>query len=236
MEKARRVLSSHSTEEASSTSSANNSTMAQSRPLELKIILIGDMSVGKTCLYKRFLDKQWSIDSVSATYGVDLHFQNMEVDGRQVKLGIWDTAGMERFRVITAPFYRRAHGVVLVYDITDRASFDALPGWLTELDDHVPSTIPKMIVGNKLDQEDSRKVSTSDGESFAAQNGALFREASAKTSVNVTEIFEDLVKKILEADDRTKSVDVFRTWPQDGILKLLAKDRPKHNWRDKCKC
>ncbi|KAI5998511.1 GTP-binding protein yptV3 [Pisolithus orientalis] len=214
------------------TYSENDSTMTQS-PLQLKIILIGDMSVGKTCLYKRFFDRQWSFEKVAATYGVDLQFQTMEVDGRKVKLGIWDTAGMEKFRVITAPFYRGAQGVILVYDITDKTSFDALAGWLAEIDQHVPSTTPKMIVGNKLDQEHSRQVSTSDGELFASRNGALFREASAKTSAGVTEVFEDLVKQILNAEDQTKSVDIFR-WPQAEVVKLYAQDPA--SWWNSCKC
>ncbi|KIN94341.1 hypothetical protein M404DRAFT_1008413 [Pisolithus tinctorius Marx 270] len=210
------------------------------------------MSVGKTCLYKRFFDRQWSFEKVAATYGVDLQvsppsctkhrglvcgvshtFQTMEVDGRKVKLGIWDTAGMEKFRVITAPFYRGAQGVILVYDITDKTSFDALAGWLAEIDQHVPSTTPKMIVGNKLDQEHSRQVSTSDGELFASRNGALFREASAKTSAGVTEVFEDLVKQVLSAEDQTKSVDIFR-WPQAEVIKLYAQDPA--SWWNSCKC
>ncbi|KAI6127645.1 P-loop containing nucleoside triphosphate hydrolase protein [Pisolithus croceorrhizus] len=210
-------------------------TMTQSAPLQFKVILIGNMSVGKTCLHRCFSGKQSSLD-VTATYGVDHHYQNMEVEGRKIRLGILDTAGMERFRAITAPFYRGAQGVILVYDITDRTSFDALQDWLTEIDSHVPSTTPKMVVGNKSDQEHSRKVSTSDGESFAARNGALFREASAKTSASVAEIFEDVVKKILDAEDRTKSVDVFRPQSHDEIIKLCAKDYSKHGWQDRCKC
>ncbi|KAI6043600.1 P-loop containing nucleoside triphosphate hydrolase protein [Pisolithus marmoratus] len=210
-------------------------TMEQSPPLQFKIILVGNMSVGKTCLHRRFSDQQSPLD-VTATYGVDLHYKNMEVDGWNIKLGILDTAGMERFRAITAPFYRGAQGVILVYDITDKSSFDALPGWLAEIDEHVLPTTPKMIVGNKLDQEHFRKVPTSDGESFAARNGALFREASARTLVGVNEVFEDLVRKILHAEDQTKSVDVFRRWPQDEIIRLYAKDKPKRRWRDKCQC
>ncbi|KAI6040153.1 P-loop containing nucleoside triphosphate hydrolase protein [Pisolithus marmoratus] len=126
---------------------------------------------------------------------------------------------MEKFRSITRPFYRDARGVILVYNITDRTSFDALPGWLTELHHHVPSATPKIIVGNKLDQlsynqEHSREVSTSDGESFAVTNGALFHEASAKTLVGVNEVFEDLVKQILDVEDQTKSVDILEGGPR----------------------
>ncbi|KAI6043602.1 putative rab2 gtpase [Pisolithus marmoratus] len=87
-------------------------TQTQSSPLQFKIVLVGNTSVGKTCLHRRFFDKQSSLD-VAATYGMDLYFQNMEVDGRKVKLGIWDTAGMEKFRSITRPFYRDAQGVIL---------------------------------------------------------------------------------------------------------------------------
>lgn len=209
--------------------------MTQSPPLELKVILIGNMSVGKTCLHRRFSGKESSLD-VTATYGVDHHYQNLDVDGRKIRLGILDTAGMERFRAVTAPFYRGAQGVILVYDITDRTSFDALQDWLTEIDSHVPSTTPKIVVGNKSDQEHSRKVSTSDGQSFAARNGALFHEASAKTSAGVAEVFQDLVKKILDAEDQAKSVDILRLWPHDEIIRLFAKDYPKCSQQNKCKC
>ncbi|KAI5998508.1 P-loop containing nucleoside triphosphate hydrolase protein [Pisolithus orientalis] len=230
--------------------------MAQSCPPQFKMVLIGSSSVGKTCLLHRFLDMDWSVGDVAANYGVDFRAQNMEVDGRKVKLCIWDTAGMEKFRAILPSFYRGAQGVILgtvdatcpqcytliipvrnglVYSISDRTSFDALPGWLADINHHAPSTTPKIIVGNKLDQVD-RKVPTSDGESYAAQIGALFREASAKTSMNVTEVFEDLVKKMREADDLMKSMVIYRTWPQDEIIKLVATDQPKRNWWDKCKC
>ncbi|KAI6040151.1 putative ras-related protein rab-18 [Pisolithus marmoratus] len=207
--------------------------MTRSPPLEFKIVVIGNSSVGKTCLYRRCFDKESSLD-VAATYGTDFHSEDMQVDGRQVKLGIWDTAGMERFRSITRPFYRDAQGVILVYNITDRTSFDALPGWLAEINRYAPPNTSKIIVGNKLDQEHSREVSTFDGESFAATNGALFREASAKTLVGVTEVFEDLVKEMLDAEDRAESADIPRR--QEEIIKLSAKDQPKRRWWNNCRC
>ncbi|KAI6096513.1 P-loop containing nucleoside triphosphate hydrolase protein [Pisolithus sp. B1] len=134
-----------------SSCSANDSTMTQSPPLGLNVILIGNSSVGKTCLHRRFLDERSSLN-VTATYRVDVLYQNMQVDGRHVKLGIRDTAGMERFRSITAAYYRDVQGVILVYNITDATSFNALPGWLAEIENYIPSSVPKMIVGNKLDQ------------------------------------------------------------------------------------
>ncbi|KAI6040150.1 ras-domain-containing protein [Pisolithus marmoratus] len=230
--------------------------MAQSPPPEFRIVLIGNASVGKTCLHRRFFDNLSSLD-VSTTYGADFYSRRMEVGGRKVKLGIWDTAGMERFHSITRPVYRNAQGVIigtvytqrstmiipiqmqLVYNITDRRSFDALPGWLAELNRHAPSKTPKIIVGNKLDklsydQEHSREVSTSDGKLFAATNGALFREASAKSLVGVTEVFEDLAKEMLGARVRTESAHIPRR--QDEIIKLRANDEPDLPQRNTCNC
>ncbi|KAG6328522.1 hypothetical protein ID866_10568 [Astraeus odoratus] len=112
-----------------------------------------------------------------------------------------DTAGQERFRTITSSYYRGAQGIILVYDVANRETFDALPKWFTEIDTYVSATVPKIIVGNKLDKEHSRQVPTSDGAAFAARKGALFLEASAKTSVGVSEVFEDLVKRILETPE-----------------------------------
>ncbi|KAI9464396.1 ras family-domain-containing protein, partial [Russula earlei] len=112
----------------------------------------------------------------------------MEVHGRRVKMSIWDTAGQERFRTITASYYRGAQGVILVYDVSSRESFEALPRWLEELENYVPPEVVKVVVGNKLDKEYSRQVPTAEGAEFAAARaGCLFVEASAKTAVGVTD-------------------------------------------------
>ncbi|KAH9994322.1 ras family-domain-containing protein [Russula compacta] len=122
----------------------------------------------------------------------------MEVHGRKVKLSIWDTAGQERFRTITASYYRGAQGVILVYDVSSRESFEALPRWLEELENYVPPEVVKIVVGNKLDKEYSRQVPTAEGAAFAARTGCLFVEASAKTAVGVTEAFSDVVVRIID--------------------------------------
>lgn len=209
--------------------------MTQSPPLGLNVILISNSSVGKTCLHRRFLDERSSLN-VTATYRVDVLYQNMQVDGRHVKLGIRDTAGMERFRSITAAYYRDVQGVILVYNITDATSFNALPGWLAEIENYIPSSVPKMIVGNKLDQEHSREVDTSEGELFASYSGALFREASAQTLVGVTEVFEDLVKEMLDAEDRRDPTDTARRGPDNELVESCANERPKRGWWGKCSC
>ena len=171
-------------------------------PVNVKLLLIGNASVGKSSLLLRFSDEQWlPEDEATATIGVDFRVHKMEVNGRKVKLSIWDTAGQERFRTITSSYYRGAQGIVLVYDVSNRETFDALPRWFSEIDSYVSPTVVKIVVGNKLDKEASRQVPTSEGAAFAERQNALFLEASAKTAVNVRETFEDVVRHILDTPE-----------------------------------
>ncbi|KIJ19675.1 hypothetical protein PAXINDRAFT_166756 [Paxillus involutus ATCC 200175] len=183
-------------------SSGSSSYTSSSTPVNVKLLLIGNASVGKSSLLLRFSDEAWiPEDEATATIGVDFRVHKMEVNGRRVKLSIWDTAGQERFRTITSAYYRGAQGIILVYDVANRETFDALPKWFTEIDTYVSTTVPKIIVGNKLDKEHSRQVATPEAAAFAARQGALFLEASAKTAVGVCEVFEDLVKRILDTPE-----------------------------------
>lgn len=171
-------------------------------PVNVKLLLIGNASVGKSSLLLRFSDEQWlPEDEASATIGVDFRVHKMEVNGRKVKLSIWDTAGQERFRTITSSYYRGAQGIILVYDVANRETFEALPKWFSEIDTYVSITVPKIIVGNKVDKENSRQVSTNEGSAFASRQNALFVEASAKTAIGVREVFEELVARILETPE-----------------------------------
>jgi len=167
--------------------------------INVKLLLIGNSSVGKSSLLLRFSDKQWlPEDEASATIGVDFRVHKLDVQGRRVKMSIWDTAGQERFRTITASYYRGAQGVILVYDVSSRESFEALPRWLEELDNYVAPEVVKIVVGNKLDKEYSRQVPAAEAAAFAARTGCLFVEASAKTAVGVAEAFNDVVARIID--------------------------------------
>ncbi|TBU37444.1 ras-domain-containing protein [Dichomitus squalens] len=171
-------------------------------PINVKLLLIGNSSVGKSSLLLRFSDEQWlPEDESSATIGVDFRVHKMDVKGKKVKLSIWDTAGQERFRTITSSYYRGAQGIILVYDVANRESFDALPKWFSELETYVSSSVVKIIVGNKVDKEYSRQVSASEGQAFAARMDALFVEASAKTAVGVQEAFRDVVERIMDTPE-----------------------------------
>lgn len=173
-----------------------------SSPVNVKLLLIGNASVGKSSLLLRFSDEQWlPEDEATATIGVDFRVHKMESNGRKVKLSIWDTAGQERFRTITSSYFRGAQGIIVVYDVANRETFEALPRWFSEIDTYVATTVPKIIVGNKVDKENSRQVPTTEGSAFASRQSALFVEASAKTAVGVRDVFEDLVSRILETPE-----------------------------------
>jgi Ras-related protein Rab-1A len=113
-----------------------------------------------------------------------------------VKLQIWDTAGQERFKTITASYYKGAHGIILVYDITDRQSFKDIENWLAEVDKYGNENVVKLLVGNKSDLEASRQVKTEEGKTLADSLGIKFLETSAKDAVNVEKAFTTLSNEI----------------------------------------
>ena len=141
--------------------------------------------------------------------GVDFKVKFVELEGQRVKLTIWDTAGQERFRTLTSSYYRGAQGVILVYDVTSRESFDNLQSvWLKELETYSDlSTVVLMIVGNKIDKDQQRKVTLEEGRQWAKKLSAMFMECSAKTRVGVITAFEDLAHRILNAPSRSSSTD-----------------------------
>ena len=123
----------------------------------------------------------------------------MEVNGKKVKLQIWDTAGQERFKNITASYYRGGNGVLVVYDITDRDSFENLNSWLIEIEKNANKNVYKLLIGNKSDLEDKRKVTYQEGKDFATSNGMQFIETSAKTDSKVKDAFELLTQEIIKS-------------------------------------
>ncbi|BGP36936.1 hypothetical protein JCM10449v2_000838 [Rhodotorula kratochvilovae] len=179
-------------------------------PTTLKLLVIGASSVGKSSLLLRFTDETFlSPDETSATIGVDFKVKVIERRNKRWKLSIWDTAGQERFRTLTSSYYRGAQGVILVYDITARDTFDSLASWINELDTFAgtgPASreVVRMIVGNKVDKEFSRTVSTEEGRAFAASRDPpwLFMECSAKKGGDDVSgadgIFGKVVDKIID--------------------------------------
>ena len=130
----------------------------------------------------------------------------MQLNGKNVKLQIWDTAGQERFKNITASYYRGGNGILVVYDITDRESFNNLNSWLIEIEKSANKNVYKILIGNKSDLEKERKVTYEQGAEFAAQYGMKFIETSAKESKNVQEAFVTMTKEIIAQNNEKKVV------------------------------
>jgi Ras-related protein Rab-18 len=200
VEDARRCLrSSHRDATRTRDADAMASDDARAYDHLVKILLVGDSGVGKSSLLARFISD--SFDEQSPTVGVDFKLKHVDVDGTRLKLTVWDTAGQERFRTLTSSYYRGAHGVVFVYDVTSRESFEnARETWRKEVEMYgtIANSV-KIVIGNKIDREDERTVAREEGVAFAKEYGCLFLECSAKTKVRVAEAFDELVKGILDA-------------------------------------
>jgi len=144
-----------------------------------KLLLIGDSGVGKTCIIFRFTDNAFSSTFIS-TIGIDFKVKTVLINGKKIKLQIWDTAGQERFHTITTSYYRQAMGIILVYDVTNEKTFANISNWLRNIEDHAKEDVEKIIVGNKTDLDNQRRVSTAKGQKMAIEYGLKLIETSAK--------------------------------------------------------
>jgi len=161
----------------------------------VKLLLIGDSGVGKSCLLLRFSDDSFT-PSFITTIGIDFKIRTITLDGKRIKLQIWDTAGQERFRTITTAYYRGAMGILLVYDVTDEKSFGNIRNWIRNIEQHASESVNKILIGNKCDLVDQKVVDEEAGKALAAEYGLKFMEASAKSNINVEEAFVTLAKDI----------------------------------------
>lgn len=173
------------------------------QPLEydylFKVLLIGDSGVGKSSLLLKFTDRVFT-DHYISTIGVDFKIQTLQMDDKIIKLQLWDTAGQERFRTITTSYYRGAHGIIIVFDITDKESFANIKTWMTEIDRFASDNVCKILIGNKSDLEKHREVSKEDAKELANKYKIDYIEASAKDSTNVQQLFVELTRQIKEAN------------------------------------
>ncbi|KAK8789868.1 hypothetical protein WA158_006648 [Blastocystis sp. Blastoise] len=189
--------------------------------LQLKLLMIGDSGVGKTCLLMQYASKTF-IRTFITTIGIDFKIKTVNIDGKVVKLQIWDTAGQDRFRTITTSYFRGSHGILLVYDVTDRNSFNNVESWMEQIHTHADVNVNKVLIGNKCDLESQRAVSTKEGQDLAKKYGINFFETSASQNTNVDECFMDLatecVKRIADDgpdDEDTKKVEIGRISDED---------------------
>ncbi|GKV34212.1 hypothetical protein SLEP1_g42608 [Rubroshorea leprosula] len=163
-----------------------------------KILLIGDSGVGKSTMLLSFVSN--TLHDLSPTVGVDFKIKQFTIGGKRLKFTIWDTAGQERFGTLTTSYYRGAHGIILVYDVTRRETFTNLSDvWAKEVELYSTNLeCIKFLVGNKVDRESERVVSREEGMALAQKLKCYFFECSAKTRENVQQCFKDLTLKFID--------------------------------------
>ena len=161
-----------------------------------KILIIGESGVGKTCFLLRYAENSFVANHL-LTIGIDFKIKVIEIEGKNIKLQIWDTAGQDRFRTITKTYYKGSHGVILVYDVCDERSFGNVKNWVNQIEQNAKSSICKVLVGNKCDKAE-RVITEEQGRKLAEEYNMKFYETSAKTGQNVEEAFTYLTGEILK--------------------------------------
>lgn len=163
----------------------------------IKLLIIGDSTAGKTCLLQRYTDNDFS-GSFITTIGIDFRSKIVTCKNVKQKVTIWDTAGQERFRNITRAYYRGSMGILLVYDISNRKSFENINRWMKEIRGTSSEDVEVMILGNKCDLIEERKVTFEEGQTLADSYGLAFFETSAKVGTNVNLAFQNLIETIYD--------------------------------------
>ncbi|XP_049578366.1 ras and EF-hand domain-containing protein [Syngnathus scovelli] len=188
------------------------------------LVLAGDTGAGKSSFLMRLVLNQFRAD-MQTTLGVDCQIKKMLVDGQKTNLQIWDTAGQERFRSIARSYFRKANGVLLLYDVTSESSFLNIRDWLDQIQNEAEDKVPVCIIGNKVDMREQlpakRCVSTLEGEKLAMAYGALFFETSAKDGTNVVEAVLHLAREV------KKNVKAEKPMPKTSPVDLLATNAKK---------
>jgi len=208
--------------------------MQVQKPILLKLLLLGDPCVGKTSVFNRYIKEEY-FEVYKATIGADFFTQPIETFSRKVVLQIWDTAGQERFHSLGPSFFRGSDACILVYDITDQHSFEALKKWVDKftkevgaLDKNIrDSDLIFVVLGNKCDLEESRQVSTNIARSYCEENGFKFFEASAKNDIHINDAFEYVAErciKMVEQQSVEEPAQVINMEDDDNLINLEDDD------------
>ena len=174
-----------------------------------QLLIIGDSSVGKTSLITRYANGTFK-EEYLATVGIDYFTKEEIINNQTIQVKLWDTAGQERFKSLTQNYFRNAQGVLLTFDVTNSESFDNLKDWINSIKKNMEGNnifIPLIVIGNKIDMEDSREIQTEDAQKFASENKYKYFETSAKTGEGVDNAIRDLVNQVLSSKQANEGKD-----------------------------
>lgn len=161
--------------------------------------------------------------------GIDFKIKSINVDGQVVKLQVWDTAGQERFRTITQTYYKGAMGIILVYDCTEEKSFSNISNWMKQIEQHASKDVAKVLVGNKADKED-KVIDAETGKQLADEYGLEFFETSAKSGLNISELFQHIAHNIIKDKKKTGTTGGGR----EGTVTIKKKDEESKSEKKGC--
>ena len=192
--------------------------------INLKILLVGDASVGKTSLLLRYIDEHFP-NKHMATVGVEYRIKIFVYRGFKIKLQIWDTAGQERFHSITNNFFHNADGILFVYDITNKRSFEGIKIWITETEEF--GNLKKLLLGNKCDLKHKKNVSDDEVKQYCNEKNMECYEISAKENINLKEVFERIVELIFKDKNDNEIRELYGTKSNDSSIVSHKKKRKK---------
>ena len=213
------------------------SSLEKSETFLFKYIIIGDSFVGKSKILLRYTNNTYNENFV-ITIGAEFGAKTINIDGQEIRIQIWDTAGMENFKSITRSYYKNSICALIVYDISNKDSFKNVLNWIEDCKVFSPKNILLVLIGNKCDLEEKRQVSIEEGKKVAEENDMIFFETSAKDNININEVFVKSAQKILEniKNNVYEEEEDLITYKQNYNTKLNNNESIFKNWYENYCC